>query len=48
MATGQVRMDRVECLGTQNRNPKLKPETAPNWDLGENPSSEPKPADPET
>jgi hypothetical protein len=28
--------DRVECLGTQNQNPNLKPETDPNTDSGEN------------
>jgi hypothetical protein len=38
--------DRVESLGTQNRNLKLKPEPAPNPDSGENPSPKPKPADP--
>jgi hypothetical protein len=27
--------DRVDCLGTQNRNPNLKPETDPNTDSGE-------------
>ena len=26
--------DRVECLGTQNRNPNLKPEPAPNTVFG--------------
>jgi len=38
--------DRVECLGTQNRNPNLKPESTPKIVSGENPSPKPKPADP--
>jgi hypothetical protein len=38
----------VRCLGTQNRNPNLKPESALNTDLGENPSPKPKTADPKT
>jgi hypothetical protein len=37
---------RVECLGTQNRNPNLKPEPALNIVLSENPSPKPKLADP--
>ena len=36
---------RVECLGTQTRNPKLKPEPAPNFNSGRNLSPKPKPAD---
>jgi hypothetical protein len=36
--------DRVECLGTQNQNPNLKPESALNTDSGENPNPKPKPA----
>jgi len=35
----------MECLGTQTRNPNLKPEPAPNTDSGENPSPKPKSAD---
>jgi hypothetical protein len=35
----------VEYLGTQNRNPNLKPEPAPNSDSGQNSSPKPKPAD---
>ena len=27
---------RIECLGTQNRNPNLKPEPAPNFYSGRN------------
>ena len=38
-------LSRVECLGTQNWNPNLKPEPAPNTDSCENPSPKPKPAD---
>ena len=37
--------NRVEYLGTQNRNPNLKPEPAPNTVSGENSSPKPKPAD---
>jgi hypothetical protein len=37
--------DRVDCLGTRNRNPNLKPESAPNIDLGKNPYLNSKPAD---
>ena len=36
---------RVQCLGTQNRNPNLKPEFAPNFNSGRNSSPKPKPAD---
>jgi hypothetical protein len=36
---------RVECLGTQNQNPNLKPEPDPNTDSGQNTSPELKPAD---
>jgi hypothetical protein len=38
--------DRVEYLGTQNRNPNLEPKSAPNTDSDENPSPKLKPADP--
>jgi hypothetical protein len=41
-----VGLHRVECLGTQNRNPNLKPESAMNTNSSENPSPKPKPADP--
>jgi len=36
---------RVECLGTQNRNPNLKSEPASNTDSGENTSPKPKSVD---
>ena len=36
---------RVQCLGTQNRNPNLKPESAPNFNSGRNSSPKPKPTD---
>ena len=35
----------MQCLGTQNRNPNLKPESAPNFNSGRNSSPKPKPAD---
>ena len=38
-------LGRVECLGTQNRNPNLKPESDSNTDSGQNPSPKAKPAD---
>jgi len=36
---------RVQCPGTQNRNPNLKPEPDLNTDLGQNPSPKLKPVD---
>ena len=39
---------RVECLGTQNRNPNLKPEPDPNFNSGENSYPKPNPRIPET
>ena len=41
-----VGSDQVECLCIQNRNPKLKLESAPNTHSGENLSPKSKPADP--
>ena len=41
-------LGRVECLGTQNRNPNLKSKLDPKTDSGQNPSPKPKPADTET
>jgi hypothetical protein len=38
--------DRVESPCTQNRNPKSKPESAPNTKSGRNSSPKPKPTDP--
>ena len=35
----------MECLGTQTRNPNLKPKPAPNFNSGRNLSPKPKPAD---
>jgi hypothetical protein len=40
--------NRVECLGTRNRNPNLKPETDPNTDSGENSCSKSNPRITET
>jgi hypothetical protein len=40
--------DRVECLGTQNRNPNIKSETDPNTDSGENSCPKPNPQITET
>ena len=40
--------DRVESPRNQNRNPKVKPESAPNPDSGANLSPKPKPRIPET
>jgi hypothetical protein len=40
--------DRVECLGTQNRNPNLKPETDLNTYSGENSCPKPNPRISET
>jgi hypothetical protein len=40
--------DRVECLGTKNQNPNLKPETDSNTDSGENSCPKPNPRITET